>query len=127
MVSRIQKTLGLAQENGLFFHKCPCGWSGMAEQELTEHDCKIQIPGHGKPVVVPVEIGLGDWAEAGLKSLGITKERYRVIKEEFGLPPECDCDARKEWLNKVASGKRIANGLNRVADFFTEWRKRKGN
>ena len=45
--------------------------------------------------------GLGDTTEKILRSMGITKERYVEIKQLFGLQPICNCDARREWLNKV--------------------------
>lgn len=47
-------------------------------------------------------IRLGDKIERLLSERGITKEWYCSIKEEFGLPPICDCDKRIEWLNKVS-------------------------
>lgn len=45
---------------------------------------------------------LGDYTESVLNSLGISKERYKAAKELFGLAPNCGCDERKEWLNKVS-------------------------
>ena len=36
-----------------------------------------------------------------LTAIGITEERYKEIKELFGLPPECKCPEREEWLNNV--------------------------
>jgi len=45
--------------------------------------------------------GIGTKLASLLQSMGITKERYALVKQLFGLPPDCDCDARKEWLNKV--------------------------
>ena len=44
---------------------------------------------------------LGDRVEIAFKGLGITQDKYKEIKGLFGLPPECACDKRKEWLNKV--------------------------
>lgn len=46
--------------------------------------------------------GLGDYVEGLLQSVGITKERYKAAKELFGLPPNCSCDSRREWLNRVS-------------------------
>jgi len=43
----------------------------------------------------------GDNLEKALKKLGITSERYIEVKKIFGLPPNCGCAARREWLNKV--------------------------
>ena len=45
--------------------------------------------------------GWGDRIEKGLTSVGITQERYKEVKERFGLPSTCDCDERIEWINKV--------------------------
>ena len=45
--------------------------------------------------------GLGDRTERILASLGVTQERYVEIKAKFGLPPTCNCTARKTWLNNV--------------------------
>lgn len=45
--------------------------------------------------------GLGDKVEKLLTSVGITEDRYKQIKQMFGLPPRCNCRQRKEWLNKV--------------------------
>lgn len=46
---------------------------------------------------------LGDWVECHLTSLGVTKEWWVGIKSEVGLPPTCDCEERKEWLNQVGT------------------------
>lgn len=50
----------------------------------------------------PVGDGLGDKVEAMLTAIGITKSRYKQVKKKFGLPPECQCDAVQEWLNRVS-------------------------
>lgn len=50
----------------------------------------------------PSQPGLGDYTEAMLQSIGVTKERYQAAKQLFGLSPTCDCDQRKEWLNRVS-------------------------
>ena len=44
---------------------------------------------------------LGDRLEQTLTRMGITKDRYKEVKQRFGFPPTCNCDKRKEWLNKV--------------------------
>lgn len=49
--------------------------------------------------------GLGDALERQLKSWGITQDRYKEIKEKFGLPPTCACNRRIRWLN--AAGKYL--------------------
>ena len=43
--------------------------------------------------------GLGDVVEGMINKFGITQERY---KEWFNLE-ECDCTARKQWLNDFFS------------------------
>jgi hypothetical protein len=47
-------------------------------------------------------VGLGDYTEQLLASLGVTKDRYIAAKEMFGLAPTCGCNDRKSWLNKVS-------------------------
>ena len=46
--------------------------------------------------------GLGDVVEQTLKTLGVTEDRF---KSWFNLD-ECNCDKRRQWLNKVFSWKR---------------------
>lgn len=53
---------------------------------------------------------LGDQVEVMLASIGVTKERYKEVKQRFGLPPTCNCDERKEWLNRV--GEWVAKSLH---------------
>ena len=45
---------------------------------------------------------LGDMLEEFLSGVGITKEGYRRAKEVFGMPPTCNCEKRKKWLNDVS-------------------------
>jgi len=45
---------------------------------------------------------LGDITEKALKSIGVTQDRYKAAKEIFGMSPTCNCDKRKEWLNRVS-------------------------
>jgi hypothetical protein len=47
--------------------------------------------------------GLGDYTERLLQSIGITEERYKDIKQRFGLASSCNCEARKLWLNNVTN------------------------
>lgn len=59
---------------------------------------------------------LGDTLESLLSGIGVTKERYIEAKALFGLPPNCACEARKQWLNKVSdwwSGHQSALGLRK--------------
>jgi len=55
----------------------------------------------GQPIPAPPP-GLGDYTESLLQSIGVTKERYQAAKQIFGLSPDCSCDARREWLNRVS-------------------------
>lgn len=48
------------------------------------------------------KLRLGDVTEVALKSIGITEDRYKAAKELFGLQPTCNCQKRKDWLNKVS-------------------------
>ena len=54
--------------------------------------------------------GLGDYTESLLQSVGITKERYVAAKEMFGLAPTCNCDSRRDWLNRVSDWWRSLSG-----------------
>ena len=56
------------------------------------------------PVSVPRESHprLGDLIESALTIIGITQDRYKEVKQLFGLPPTCGCDKRKEYLNRVS-------------------------
>ncbi len=47
--------------------------------------------------------GWGDKLENQLTAIGVTKDWYKGVKEKFGLPPTCNCDRRKEWLNRVGA------------------------
>jgi len=67
----------------------PCGVAAAIAERIQN------APPRGEP-------GLGDILETALSSIGITKEWYVRVKERFDLPPTCDCEARKEWLNRVS-------------------------
>jgi hypothetical protein len=67
---------------------CECG--------RVRHNLGLQ-PKHYDPAP-----GLGDQVESLLASIGITEDRYKEVKEKFGLPPTCNCPARKEFLNRVS-------------------------
>ena len=54
--------------------------------------------------------GLGDLTEALLQSLGVTQNRYCEAKRLFGLTPECWCQERIAWLNKVSDWWRSVSG-----------------
>lgn len=63
----------------------------------------------------------GDALEELLTSYGVTKEWWMSVKEEFGLPPTCNCQSRQEWINKVSAahptiasvGVKLLNALTR--------------
>lgn len=57
-------------------------------------------PGADKPTAT--HLGLGDYTEGLLQSIGVIKERYLAAKELFGFAPTCHCEARKAWLNQVS-------------------------
>jgi hypothetical protein len=46
------------------------------------------------------EPGLGDWVAGNLAAIGLTEEAYCEFKGRVGLIPECNCDARRRWLNE---------------------------
>ena len=48
-----------------------------------------------------VDFEPGTWAHKFLNGIGITEDRYREVKQAIGLPPNCSCKARAEWMNKV--------------------------
>ena len=65
----------------------------------------------------PEKPGLGDLTEGFFMSLGITQERYLAVKAAIGLDPECNCDARKKWLNEL--GGRL--GVDGVVLKMSRW------
>lgn len=94
-------------------HQCEkhAHWHHLCQTNQAYFDAWEAGLGPGQPVITapnkppesrPVSHeGLGDSVAGILKSWGITEERYRAVKELFGLPPTCGCDKRREWLNKV--------------------------
>ena len=59
------------------------------------------VPAASEQATTARTLGLGDWTEQLLSSVGVTKERYIEAKERFGLAPTCGCADRQEWLNRV--------------------------
>lgn len=59
---------------------------------------------------------VGDWVEAHLTRIGMTKERWIEIKTAVGAAPTCDCDERKEWLNRVGTkfGNAVVNSFKKI-------------
>jgi hypothetical protein len=72
------------------------------QEHLASPDRKAAIARKRKKTKNKRGDGLGDRLERKLKSIGITEDRYKQVKEKFGLPPNCNCKARKEWLNSVS-------------------------
>lgn len=50
---------------------------------------------------------LGDDLETMLTALGVTKDKWKAAKQKFGLPPNCGCAARQEWLNRVSENLQV--------------------
>lgn len=48
-----------------------------------------------------VHHGLGDKTEQALAAVGITQDSWQEFKKTYGLPPGCNCEARKQWLNEL--------------------------
>ena len=40
--------------------------------------------------------------ESLLASIGITQDRYKEAKAFLGLAPTCNCDGRREWMNRAS-------------------------
>ncbi len=59
---------------------------------------------------------LGDWVETRLSSIGVTKEKWIEVKSDVGLAPTCDCDERKEWLNRIGTkfGEAVKNNFSKL-------------
>lgn len=51
----------------------------------------------------PTSMGLGDYTERLLANIGVTEERWMEAKRLFGPAEDCNCQARKEWLNRVGA------------------------
>jgi hypothetical protein len=62
---------------------------------------------------------LGDQLEVALTAIGITKESYRKAKQVLGLPPTCNCDKRKEWLNQM--GQRLQVSADKLRGIYDEF------
>lgn len=58
--------------------------------------------------------GLGDRIESALTAAGITKERWKAFKGAMGLPRTCNCDARKEYINKL--GEQLGEAAKSAVD-----------
>ena len=99
-----------------------CKFESLAKGSACKNNCgrvlKMNFSIH--PTAVCGAFRSGDALEELLASYGITKEWYSGFKEEFGLPPTCNCDARQEWLNKTSDAHpTIANIGVKVLSFLT--------
>ncbi len=80
---------------------CKADPAYIAYLEELKQTPREQRPAKIEAATPRVAKGLGDYTERMLESIGITKERYAEVKEKFGFAPTCNCNGRKEWLNKV--------------------------
>lgn len=85
-----------------------CDWESLTKGSKCK-TCDNRLPrDYDKPPISPCgdvhqpQIPLGDYTERLLSSVGITKERYKQVKEIFGLAPECRCEKVQKWLNRVS-------------------------
>ena len=81
-------------ENGKATWGCrKCDWAMEAGSDAAiEHCCGGETN---------VRFGWGDMVESALLTVGVTKERWNNFKATFGLPSTCNCDARREALNRI--------------------------
>lgn len=49
----------------------------------------------------PADVPLGDFTAQQLASIGVTKKWYAEARAKFNLAPECNCQSRQDWLNRV--------------------------
>jgi hypothetical protein len=56
---------------------------------------------------------LGDRVESALTAVGVTKERWQGVRAAVGLPPGCNCNARKQWINKLDERLELGEKLDR--------------
>ncbi len=57
---------------------------------------------------------LGDRIGSALESVGVTPERWAEAKAAIGLPATCNCDSRRDWINKLDEKLGLAEGLEKV-------------
>lgn len=56
-----------------------------------------------------VDFEPGTYAQRFLSGIGVTEDRYKDLKAAIGLPPDCSCKARAEWMNQAWKW-AVANG-----------------
>jgi hypothetical protein len=63
--------------------------------------------------------GLGNLVESTLEKYGVTKDRWVEFKKRLGLPATCNCDRRKEYLNKLGAefGEKAKNAVSSLLGF----------
>lgn len=83
-----------------------CGRKGPSSQPLDKiyAQCLVQPDGVEQQ---PKPWQLGDDLETMLTALGVTKDKWKAAKQKFGLPPNCGCAARQEWLNRVSENLQV--------------------
>jgi hypothetical protein len=68
--------------------------------------CDYELPDHIQlPAVRECDSTwrAGDDLENLLQAVGIFKEDWVALKHKIGLPPHCNCEARRVWLNKASA------------------------
>lgn len=78
-----------------------CNWTHENAGEPVEHACGSQKITR-----------LGDRVKSALQEHGITEASWEAFKREYGLPPGCNCERRRAWLNrldeKLGLGEKLA-------------------
>lgn len=81
--------------------------------------CEFQVEAVSRPHKNCTALQLGDDLENWLTGLGITKERWSMVKQALGLPPTCNCPARKQWLNQASL--KLQMGLEKLKNSLDEF------
>ena len=59
---------------------------------------------------------LGDWVADRIASFGITAAKYEAFRERHGMLPECNCEARRQWLNNF--GQEFGHKTKKLLKFL---------
>lgn len=70
----------------------------------------------------PGLVQVGDTFEDVLNRLGITQERWLTLKGLLQDDPKCNCEARKQWLNKT--GAALQMKVEQVQAVLRKWYER---
>jgi len=86
--------------------------------------CGHRVPAEfaDRPMVRQCDrIALGDDLENWLTAFGVTKERWVAAKQALGLPPTCNCEARKKWLNEASAilHAKVQDLTHAVQDYYS--------